>query len=199
MLDNYREKLFSLQNEWFSIGVTKDGKGVSTIPVPWEITANAFNMKTPDIYISTADVSDTEIIDQICKNRVVGCYVFDELDDYSFISRLTGLWDVHIEQGSSIRDLSFLSDLTELKMLYLENVTLDSMDDLYSKYTPSPFGVNLCLGLFNCDIKDVSVFEKYNICLNELVVFATKDLMDKQKWKNTKVLRKNYYEPVKKL
>ena len=72
MLQRYKELLFASENQWISIGITKTGEDVGAISVPWSITAHAFNMKTPNIYISVVDIYDerTNLITTLFRKKL---------------------------------------------------------------------------------------------------------------------------------
>ena len=193
MLQRYKEVLFASENEWISIGITKTGDDVGAIPVPWSIMAHAFNMKTPSIYMSVEDVYSAEIISQLCKNRVVGCYIFEPIQDYSFVAHFKDLRDIHIEKGFNISDLSFLSNSPNCTMLHFEDVIIDDMNALYSEMNVDQKRDGICLSLYNCTIGDVSIFEKKGICIYELAVWEPKIPVDMKRWDNIRVLEKNFY------
>lgn len=193
MLQRYKKLLFASENEWISIGITKTGKAVGTIPVPWSVTAHAFNMKTPNIYISVEDVYDEKILSQLCKNRVVGCYIFEPIQDYSFVARFKDLRDIYIEKGFNVHDLSFLSGLYNCTIMHFEDVTIDNMNALYTETNAVQKRDGLCLSLYNCDIGDISIFEKKDICIYELAVWVPEIPIDMNRWDNIRVLEKNFY------
>ena len=60
-----------------------------TLRIPWDKTSNAFNMRTPNIYIAPEDLQNQEIMSQIAKKKVDGCYIFEELKDYTFLKEFT--------------------------------------------------------------------------------------------------------------
>ena len=99
MLSSEKEKLFSNEEDFISIGISKGGEKYGMVPVPWEQTANAFNMRTPNVYIAPEDLVNEEIMCQIAKQRVVGCYIFEELEDYSFLKEFTEIRDLYIRKG----------------------------------------------------------------------------------------------------
>ena len=193
MLQRYKELLFASENQWISIGITKTGEDVGAISVPWSITAHAFNMKTPNIYISVEDIYDEKVISQLCKNRVVGCYIFEPIQDYSFVAHFKDLRDIHIEKGFNINDLSFLSNLPNCTMLHFEDLTIDNMNTLYAETNTVQKRDGLCLCFYNCNIGDVSIFEKKDICIYELAVWEPKIPVDMKRLDNIRVLEKNFY------
>ena len=86
MLLSEREKLFNRTEKTVSIGITAGGVPRTVVHVPWESTAHAFNMRTPNVYLSPEDVADGEILAKLCTFRVIGCYIWVPLSEYSFLS-----------------------------------------------------------------------------------------------------------------
>ena len=184
MLLSEREKLFSEEKDLISIGISKGGEKYGMLPVPWEQTANAFNMRTPDIYIAPEDLENQEIMAQIAKKRVVGCYIFEALEDYFFLKDFTEVRDLYIRKGKNIKDLSFLSNMKELFMLLLEDVKLDNLDDLYPPEGVKPSQYFYCMAFYHCDIRDVSALKKKDLYMSELIVWNKKTDEEYEKWKN---------------
>jgi len=119
MLSTEREKLFSYEEKFISIGITRSGNPLGAISVPWESTANAFGMRLPNVYITPDDLADEEIMQAIRSKEVVGCYVFTALTDYSFLSTFTELTDLNIYNGKAIKKLDFLLPLKKCRYFFL--------------------------------------------------------------------------------
>ena len=173
MLDTERQKLLEHSGEYLSIGITDSGEPVGIISVPWEATAHAFNMKIPHVYITPKDLQDAQITEEIERYTVIGCYIFTSLKDYSFLSRFNKIHDLSIKYGDNVRDLDFLEGLSECRMLYLENACLKSLDTLVKvkKESTSPFRCLSCVGLYNCTVEDMSVFEHESVHFSEFLVW----------------------------
>ncbi|MBQ2920862.1 MAG: hypothetical protein IJE58_06740, partial [Oscillospiraceae bacterium] len=58
MLGSQRQKLTEHTGKYLSIGITEDGAPRRSVWVPWHSTGNAFNMRTPQIYLAPADLTD---------------------------------------------------------------------------------------------------------------------------------------------
>ena len=58
MLTEERKKLkaAAAAHEYMSIGINSDSQPVRGGFIPWEVTAHAFNMKTPLVTIAAADL-----------------------------------------------------------------------------------------------------------------------------------------------
>lgn len=193
MLLSEREKLFSCTDTFIGIGISKNGEKYVTLPVPWEKTVHAFNMKTPDIYLEPSDLKDEEIMAQIAKNKVIGCYIFEELADYSFLEKLTEIRDLYIRKGKNIKDLSFMSNMKEWFMLLLEDAELENLDDIYPPKGVKPPQYSYCMAFYHCDVKDVSAIKDKNLYLSELIVWNKKDEAEYAKWKSVARGMYRYY------
>ena len=80
--------------KYLSIGITPDGGRPPYIPVPWERTTSAFNMKIPSFYLEPCDLEDEELMIQLESAYIIGMYILVPLEDYSFISRFPHLWNI---------------------------------------------------------------------------------------------------------
>ena len=194
MLITEREKLLQRTSEYLSIGITEDGSPRSVVGVPWEMTATAFNMRIPDIYLSPEDLTDDTLMAEISGYRVIGCYIYAPLLDYSFLSRFTELQDLSISRGDSIRDLSFLEGLSECRMLFLQNAKLENLDvllDEKSHCKSSVFGCYKCVALHGCEVKDISRLERERFFFTEFLVWGTAS--DRERWKVVSAGKARYF------
>lgn len=66
MQEEFMKRLEGKKADYIYLGITEDGKSRLTIPIPWEQTAHAMNMLTPNVYLSKEEVSDPEIISHHC-------------------------------------------------------------------------------------------------------------------------------------
>lgn len=193
MLDSQREALKNQNSEYLSIGITQSGEPYGPIAVPWEHTASAFNMKTPDIYLSEQDIKDPEIHEILKNYHVIGCYIFTALQDYSFIAEFKEMRDIFILDGGNITDLSFMKDLDEWFMLYIEDAHLENLDLLFPKGRKDKF-FPYCIGFGGCEIKDITALENPEIYLSELVVLCPKGTNHRERWQNIRCGTCGYYE-----
>ena len=108
MTESQRQFLREYSKKYLSIGITADGKPRRSVWVPWELTGNAMNMRTPDLYFSPEELQDEALWEELKRFHIVGCYIFCPLDDYGFLYRLTELQDLNIYKGGALRDLRFL-------------------------------------------------------------------------------------------
>jgi hypothetical protein len=194
MLLSEREKLFSEEKKTIGLGISKEGKPYDVLPIPWDKTSNAFNMRTPNIYIAPEDLQNQEIMSQIAKKKVDGCYIFEELKDYTFLKDFTEIRDLYIRKGKNIKDLSFMSEMKKWYMLLLEDVKLDHLDELYPPVGVKPPQFGYCMAFYHCDIKDVSALKEKNLYMSELIIWNKKTDEDYNKWKNAARGKFTYYD-----
>lgn len=78
-----------IEEKIISVGVTESGEGYCMIPIPWENTATAYNMKIPNVYISKDDLFDEKLMAKLKEYKVIGFYFDVPLDDYSFLKNFS--------------------------------------------------------------------------------------------------------------
>lgn len=189
-----REKLFACEHKRISLGITEGGIAYNALGVPWERTSNAFNMRTPDIYLERSDLDDPEIRAQLDRYSIIGCYIFVPLEDYSFLKDFTEIQDLHIRHGENIRDLSFMSGMKEWFMLLLEGAKLDNLEELYPVEGVRKGIHCFCMAFYDCEVADVSAIEKKGMHLAELIVWKERTEEEYQKWKSVPSHLFRYYE-----
>ncbi len=196
MIDSQWKKLNSYTSEYLSIGITIGGEPQNSIWVPWESTAHAYNMRTPNVYLAPDDLTDNKIMNLLETYKVIGCYIWAPLEDYSFLAHFKDLEDISIKNGDSIRELEFLSGLSECRMLYLQNATLKNLNFLIDakKNSKAMFGCLRCIGLDNCDVKDLSVFETEKVHFSEFIIWMPEGSNERNKWNIVSAATKRYYE-----
>jgi len=194
MLQSQKEILENLNNKYLSIGITQSGEPYGAIAVPWDNTANAFNMKTPHIYLSIEDIKDTQMLETLKKFEVLGCYIFDALDDYSFIADFKDLRDVFIMNGDSITDISFMKNLKKWFMFYIENAHISNLESLFPTEEKRIQILPYCIGFGGCEIEDISALENPDIYLSELIVLCPKGANERERWQNIRCGHYGYYE-----
>lgn len=196
MLATEREKLYNRQGEYLSIGITESGAPLAAVRIPWEKMHHAFNMKTPDVYLTPEDLSDPEILAQLDRFQVIGCYIRMPLEDYSFLSRFPLIRDLNIYYGGSIRSLSFLAPLKECSMLYLEDANLPDLDLLLDakKENPSILGPFRCVCLHNCHVEDLTRFSGEPHRFFEFLVWCHNSDTERPRWQSIKADTLRIYE-----
>ena len=129
MLESERKILFNKKDgDYLSIGISEGGEHYNKYQVFWRDKVNAMNMKLPDFYLAPEDLYDEEIMSQLAKHTVVGCYIYTPLQDYSFLSRFPKIRDFNIARGENIKSLDFISVIEECRMLFLSDAVLENID-----------------------------------------------------------------------
>lgn len=196
MIESERNKLENRESEYLSIGITQGGVPRTTIGVPWEATVHAFNMRTPNVYLSPEDIQDEEIMGQLESYKVIGCYIWVPLSDYSFLARFKDLQDINIKNGDAISNLSFLAELYECRMLYLQNAKLKNLDMIVDvkKSSTAMFGCLRCIGLDNCEIEELSVFETEKVHFSEFLIWKPEGTNERDRWNVVSAGTRRYFE-----
>lgn len=191
MTESERQFLREYSKKYLSIGITADGKPRRSVWVPWELTGNAMNMRTPDLYFSPEELQDEALWEELKRFHIVGCYIFCPLDDYGFLYRLTELQDLNIYKGGALRDLRFLRTMPEWFQLHVEDAVLENLDDLFPD-GPRKGILSCCICLSGCQVADLSALE--NIRLSELVILMPEGTNDKDRWKAVRCGKYTYHE-----
>lgn len=193
MTENLKKQFDEQTSNYISLGISEHGGPCRPLAVPWKSMANAFNMKTPSVNITVEELNDPELWEKLRSYVVVGCYIFAELQDYSFLTRLPNLWDVHIERGKNIRDLEFMRELKEWFMLYIEDAEIPTLEPLFPDGRKERLS-SYCIGLVDCKTDDISALIKPEVWLSELVIINKKGANDKERWESVRCLDYSYYE-----
>ena len=196
MVESQREELNKKTSEYLSIGITPGGNPVKAIGIPWETTANAFNMRTPDIFLSPEDLNDEALMAELESYKVIGCYIWAPLEDYSFISRFKDMQDVSIRNADSVRNLDFLKGLDKCRMLFLENAKLDNLHVIteLKLRDAKNFDSYLCVSLDNCEVEDISGLENEKLYFSEFLVWKPEGSNEHDRWSVMRASKKKYYE-----
>ncbi len=197
MLKNQREVLENHKSECISIGITKTGDSYAMIPVPWENTASAYNMKIPNVYISKDDLNNPEIVEKIKQYKVIGLYIDVPLDDYSFLKDFPDIMDLNILNAANVLDLSFLESLTQCRMFYIEGAKLKNLNSIVriktEEINKNIFDLSLVnIGLCNCNIEDISGIDNQKFFFSEFLVWGNKN--EEHRWKNIRAGNFNFFE-----
>lgn len=190
MLPQQWEKLENRSSEWLSIGLTADGKPRGSIPVPWYSDTQAYNMKLPDVYLAPEDCLDGGLLAELEKRRVIGCYVFCPLPDYSWLARFPELMDLSISCGEGVKNTEFLSALPELRMLFLEGASLPDLDRLFETRRRN----FRCLALYDCRVESLESLVNYTGFLSEIIIANPRDRDERERWKPVRCGKVRYYD-----
>ncbi len=188
------KRLENHKGNYLSIGITKDGTGCGVIEIPWHHTGSAFNMKTPHVYLTEQDLYDPQVLKMLGRFHIIGCYIFESLNDYSFLANFKELWDIFILKGQNITDLSFMKDLDEWFMFYIEDAHIKSLDPLFPPHQSRNILRPFCVGFGGCKVDDITAIENRELRLSELAVFCPKGTNEKARWEKVRAGTYNYYE-----
>lgn len=198
MIASQYRKLEAFQKQYLSLGITADGQPRSAIGVPWEHTASAFNMCTPDLYLAPEDTRDEALLERLSAFHLCGCYCFAPLEDYSFFARFPLLRDLYIEKGKQLTSLAFARGFGELSMLYLEDAHLPDLSDAFP---PERFQhlAHRCLGLYHCRIDCPEAICSPHTYFSELLIWPeAADEQERLRWKQVRAGTFRYYLPRRK-
>lgn len=131
MQESQRVLLSQLSRDYLSIGITQDGEIQRVIPIPWQHTGTAYNMRRPTVYIEPSDLEDEELMARLEAFQVRGMYIFTPLEDYSFIARFKGLWDVYILRFGGWIDLSFMRQIPGWNMFHLRDAIVPDISPVF--------------------------------------------------------------------
>ena len=193
MIESQREKLNAYPHEYLSIGITENGAPRKSVWVPWEQTGNAFNMKTPDIYLCPGDLADEALWTELSRFHIHGCYIFCPLNDYSFLERLPEIRDLNIYKGGALRDLRFLRGMPKWFQLHVEDAVLEDLSDLFPD-GPRKGIHSYCVCLSGCTVKNPAPLDNPEIRLSELVVLMPEGSNDRERWKAVRCGKYTYHE-----
>ena len=85
MLSTEYTKLLNHTGTFINIGISEEVKKWHVLGVPWERTGTAMNMKKPQIMLQKEDLYSQEIMELLEQKKCLGCYIFTEMKDYSFL------------------------------------------------------------------------------------------------------------------
>lgn len=198
MLERLKRQLEIKKSKYVYLGITEDGESRLTIPVPWEQTAHAMNMLTPDVYLSKKEVSDPTVMEYLANHeKVRSCYIFTPLEDYDFLSNFTEIEDLEIYCGDHITSLDFMRNVKSWMMLHIENARLKSLAEAFPQDRETELFLPMCLSLRACEVKDLTeaiAFTQKKI-LAELIIRRKKSQRDeRERWKEIKTAMYRYYE-----
>lgn len=187
MLESERIKLKEAAKlgDYMSIAINKEGEPVHGGFVPWNNTASAFNMRTPKVTLAADDLQVPEIMQDLKKCRLAGVYIFTSLENYDFVSEFKRLQDLFIRKGENIRSLSFIRDMPELFMFYLENAELANLDSLIMNFNHGERLPGKCMGFYHCKVEDTSALKEVDFVTSELLIWPVEG-DSRERWKMNK-------------
>lgn len=183
-----RKRFAEYPHKYVSIGITPAGERCNSVAVPWESSANAFNMKLPDLYLAPEDLQGG-VLQQLQAEKIIdGCYIFTPLEDYSFLEELTQLKDLSIYYGDGLRDVSFLQKMTECRLIFLHRAQLERL-------LPPELKIGLpSLYLSDCRVENLTPLMGEEPLFHELIIANPKARDERARWHEVKALTKRYYD-----
>lgn len=191
MIESQWDILQTRESKYLSIGITSDGEPRRSIAIPWERTGNAYNMRTPNVYLSPADLADEAVWAALERFEIIGCYCFCPMTDYGFLMRLPKLQDVHIRKGFFLEELSFLTG--EWFQLYLEDAVLRDLNALFPQGRPQGLHSH-CVALVNCHVADHSALLGDDVRLSELVIGMPRSSRERARWREVPCGKFTWFE-----
>ncbi len=191
MLQSEKEKLFNYDGNYLSIAITENEERYGRYPIPWGSTSNAYSMKLPDIYISKKDLSDDKIMNEICRFKVHGCYIFCELESYDFLNRFVDMYDLNIYSAHNLTDMSFLKSFRDCRLLFISRAHLKNIDDVINN-SQGVIARPRNIALYNCIVDDISKIKESDCYFHEFVISNPKSRDERLRWEGIKNLK--YYE-----
>lgn len=192
MISLQKEKLFSYTGKYISIGITETGEAYGRYPVPWASTANAYNMKLPDVYLAKEDLSDESIMSKVAEFCVLGCYIFCPLEDYSFLGNFPTLMDINIHEAYHLMDLSFLKNIHGCVLLFIAKAHLKDLDDILVQRNRHCFTNPKNLALYDCVVDSIDTLIAADCYIHELIICNPKARNERSRWK--KIRNAKYYD-----
>ena len=194
MTEERRASLKAWEGKYLSIGITEAGEPVKSIRVPWKHDVNAYNMKTPDLWLSAREVSDPAVAESLSRCRVVGCYCLAPLDSYAFLENFPHLRDLRIFKGENLRDLSFMKGMGEWFQLHVEDAALEDISAAFPENWREKGLYSYCVAFVGCRVRDISPMIREDIRLNELLICPPEGTAEKERWKPVRAGAYRYLE-----
>lgn len=117
--------------------IDKENRLDIAYPMPWKSDATCFNFKSPEKVIHPEEILEKIIKPEKIESLVIAC----DLEDYSFINKMTNITQLYIYSAKNIEDLEFIKGLVKIRQLCLGNINVASLDGLvnlidlkYQKY-----------------------------------------------------------------
>ena len=194
MLTEQKSRLESMAGGTLSIGISAGGQPRKSIGVPWKHTGNAYNMRTPDLWLAPEDLRDPTVEEKLKASSVIGCYSFVPLGDYSFLSKFPDLQDLRLRGNKARMDLSFLESLKDWFLLYIEDAQLEDLSPAFPENWRDKGLHSYCVGFVGCDVTSLEPMVRDEIYLSELLVCQPEGTGDKSRWKAVRAGTYRYFE-----
>lgn len=185
-----KSNLFSYDKKCLNLGITEDGKPVRGFAIPWTGHSSACNMHTPDIFLAEEDLYDKEILAQLDRFAILGMYVYCNLKNYDILGRFHHLQDIFLADARNLQDLSFMRNTPDWFMLFIRNARLPELDPILH---PMKIPHSYCLGLYNCQVEDISSLAGSDLHLHELLIWGNRSKQEYTRWKTVPASIYHYY------
>lgn len=90
--------------------------------LPWKYDATCYNFRKAEEWVHVSEINS--IKKKEVEVLIIGC----DLEDYSFISDMTNLKQLYIYSGQNIKDLDFVKDLVNLNQLFVADSKVESAE-----------------------------------------------------------------------
>ena len=149
---------------------------IDCFPMPWKHDSTCFNFRVPDEHFHSAE----ELCGSADMADIETLVITSDLEDYSFISEMTGLRYLYIYSGVNLGDLSFIEELVDLQHLCLYNTHITSLeslmrlaekkdklffgsDDLFSRLQASIHAVYIDSDCLDFDLKKLGEYKSLTV------------------------------------
>lgn len=149
--------------------------------------------RSPDIFLCEEDLYDGEILFQLKSFTILGLYVFCALKDYNVLGNFSDLQDISLKEAHNMRDLSFMANMSDWFMLFIQGASLPNLDPLMHTEGFKKNRHSYCLGLYDCHIKDTSSLINSNLHLYELLIWNKWSKFENERWRKANALVYHYY------
>lgn len=195
MLESERQILAGKkEGDYLSVGISEGGVHYNMGRVYWRERVNALNMKLPDLYLAPEDIYDEELLNKLERYNVTAFYILAPIEEYGFLSRFPAIRELNIGFGENLKNLDFLKSLKECSMFFLADAKLENIDIIVEKNISEPkfFSRLRNVILYNCEIENLSAFEREGYDFGEFTVWSSKN--DESRWEVVKADKRRYYE-----
>lgn len=90
--------------------------------LPWKYDATCFNFRPAKEQVHVSEIDSIKKKD--VESLIIGC----DLEDYSFISDMTNLKQLYIYSGQNITELDFVKNLVNLTQLFIADSKVESVE-----------------------------------------------------------------------
>ena len=156
--------------------------------------SNFFDGYIEQMSLALREESAIEVLSEIpISDLILGLYVFCALKDYNVLGNFSDLQDISLKEAHNMRDLSFMANLSDWFMLFIQGASLPNLDPLMHTEGFKKNRHSYCLGLYDCHIKDTSSLINSNLHLYELLIWNKWSKFENERWRKANALVYYYY------